>query len=81
MEIPFTASPAPKVTWELNRKTLEPSRRVTVDAITNMTSVCIGHVQMCDAGTYTVTLENQYGKVTLNIKVTVYGKFCRLFTR
>ena len=62
------------MTWELNKRPLEPSRRVTVDAIHGMTSACIGHVMTSDAGTYTVTLENPHGKVTINIKVTVYGE-------
>jgi len=39
-----------------------------------MTSACIGHVEMADAGTYTVTLENPFGKSTCSIKVKVFGK-------
>lgn len=79
IEIPYTGAPQPKVTWEFERKPLETSRRLTVDVIRNMTSACIGHVEMKDAGTYTVTLENQFGKVTLSIRVKVFGELCLIF--
>jgi len=83
LELPYSASPAPRVTWDFNGRPLVASRRVTVDVIRNMTSACIGHVEMADAGTYTVTLENQYGKSTCSIRVKVFGKprkrcFCSL---
>lgn len=74
MELPYTASPAPKVTWEFNGQTLVPGRRITVDVIRNMTSACIGRVETSDAGTYTVTVENPYGKMTHNIRVKVFGE-------
>ena len=77
MELPYSASPAPRVTWDFNGRPLVSSRRVTVDVIRNMTSACIGHVEMADAGTYTVTLENPYGKSTCSIKVKVFGKYCK----
>jgi len=79
MELPYSASPAPRVTWEFNGRPLVSSRRVTVDVIHNMTSAGIGHVEMADAGTYTVTLENPYGKSTCSIRVKVFGK-SRRFT-
>ena len=73
MELPYSASPAPRVTWDFNGRPLVSSRRVTVDVIRNMTSACIGHVEMADAGTYTVTLENSFGKSTCSIRVKVFG--------
>jgi len=74
MELPYSASPAPRVTWDFNGRPLVSSRRVNVDVIRNMTSACIGHVEMADAGTYTVTLENAHGKSTCSIRVKVFGK-------
>ena len=74
LELPYSASPAPRVTWDFNGRPLVSSRRVTVDVIRNMTSVCIGHVEMADAGTHTVTLENQFGKSTCSIRVKVFGE-------
>lgn len=75
LELPYSASPAPRVTWDFNGRPLVASRRVTVDVIRNMTSACIGHVEMSDAGTYTVTLENPFGKSTCSIKIKVFGQF------
>ena len=54
---PSPPPPMPKVTWEFNKRPLETSRRVTVDAVSAMTSACIGHVTKADEGTYSVTLE------------------------
>lgn len=75
LELPYTASPAPRVTWEFNGQPLVAGRRVTVDVIRNMTSACIGRVEMSDAGTYSVTLENPYGKITHSIRVKVFGQY------
>jgi len=75
MDLPYSASPAPKVTWLFNGQPLVPSRRVTLDVIRNMTSACIGPLEMADAGTYTVTLENQFGKSTCSIGVKVSSKY------
>jgi len=74
MELPFSASPAPRVTWDFNGRPLVSSRRVSVDVMRNMTSACIGHVDTSDAGTYTVTLENPHGKSTCSIRVKVFGQ-------
>ncbi len=74
IEVPFTASPQPEVRWEHNHRTLRPSKRVTMDSIHNMTSLCIGRAELDDAGTYSLTMENTHGKVSLNIKVIVVGK-------
>lgn len=74
LELPFLANPQPSVAWEHNGKAVSLSRRVTRDTIRNMSSLCVGHVVLDDAGTYTCRLENQYGRATLNIHVTVKGK-------
>ena len=74
IEIPYSAAPAPKVTWQKDGKTMEASRRLTLDVITNMTSICVGHVETGDAGEYVVTLENPFGKATLTINVKVFGE-------
>ena len=74
MELPFNANPQPKVTWEFNKKPVSLSRRVTMDTIYNMTSLCLGHAVLADQGTYTARLENPYGKAVMDIKVVVKGK-------
>ena len=77
IEIPFAANPQPEVSWEFNKGALPRGKRFTSDTIYNMTSLCIGRAEAKDAGTYSVVLENQYGKVTLNIKLKVIGK-CKM---
>ena len=77
IEIPFSANPQPRVTWQFNKERIPFERRFTTDVIWNMTSLCIGRAQVNDSGNYDVTLENPHGKVTMTIKVIVKGK-CRL---
>jgi len=74
MELPFNANPQPRASWEHDGKAVMTSRRITQDTIHNMTSMCIGHCTLADAGRYRVHLENQHGAVTLNIDVVVKGR-------
>jgi len=75
IEIPFSANPQPKVTWDYNKSPLKSSKRFMVDVIYNMTSICIGRAEVGDSGSYSVTLENKFGKVTMTFKVVVLGMF------
>ena len=74
IEVPFTASPQPKVRWTLNKNPIDVSDRIKVDTINNMTSLSLGHVKLKDAGTYRLTLENPHGSVNLDVKMKVIGK-------
>ena len=74
IELQFTASPQPRVTWKKNGETLIETRRLKVDSIYNMTSLVLGHAEKGDAGTYSLTLNNPHGTATLNVKVTVLGE-------
>ena len=74
IEIPFTASPQPKVSWEHNKGMVDVGRRIKCDTIRNMTSLCIGKIKVADAGTYQCTLSNKHGKCTISIHITVHGK-------
>ena len=74
IEIPFSASPQPKVKWQFNGDPIPISDRLAVDTIRGMTSLCIGRAEPQNAGKYSVTLENLYGKVTLAVNVTVLGE-------
>lgn len=77
MEVPFTASPQPRVKWTLDKNPVEISDRIKVDTINNMTSLCLGHVTPKDAGNYKLTLENQHGSATMDIKLKVIGEESR----
>lgn len=73
-EIPFKANPQPDVSWKYNNKDVVTSRHLSMDVIYNMTSLCLASVKVADSGTYTLTLQNEHGKVVLNIKVVVTGR-------
>ena len=75
LEIPFTGSPQPSVSWTFNGGALPDARRAFEETIYNMTCLTLNRVRMSDKGNYSLTLENPSGKVSLTVKVTVIGKF------
>jgi hypothetical protein len=74
IEVPFTASPQPKVRWTLNKNPIEISDRVKVDTINDITSLSLGRIKLKDAGNYKLSLENPHGSVSLDVKLKVIGK-------
>lgn len=74
IEVPFSCSPQPTVTWEYNDRTLEQTTHLRIDVIKNMTSLIVSRAVKKDAGTYKLTLENKFGKVILSVKIKVMGK-------
>ena len=75
VEIPFTCSPQPSVTWTFNGKRLPDPRRTTEETIYNMTALTISRARRSDSGTYSLCLENDSGKATVDIKVKVLGQY------
>lgn len=73
VEVPFAGSPQPKVTWYFNGQVLTEGRRVHVETIHNLTSLIISRAARSDAGTYSLTLGNQFGSSNLSVKVIVLG--------
>ena len=74
LEIPFTGSPQPSVSWTFNGGALPDARRAFEETIYNMTCLTLNRVRMSDKGNYSLTLENPSGKVSLTVKVTVIGE-------
>jgi len=74
VEVPFAASPPPKVTWSLNGGKLPDPKRFKTDTISAMTSLTIAKVVRKDAGKYTVVVENEHGKCELAVTLVVLGK-------
>ena len=74
VEVPFKASPQPKVKWQFNGSYLPDPKRTTEETIYGMTALTISRAKRGDAGNYTLTLENPFGKATLTIKVKVIDK-------
>jgi Immunoglobulin I-set domain len=75
VEVPFVGSPQPKATWWLGAgQLLRDSRRIRVETIHNLTTLVISRAERSDAGTYTLSLENQFGTSNLTVQVIVLGR-------
>ena len=77
VEVPFAGSPQPKVTWLVGAQPLRDVRRVRVETIYNLTTLVLSRAERSDAGTYTLSLENQLGTSNLTVKVIVLGTTTR----
>jgi hypothetical protein len=77
IEVPFVASPMPKITWAFNDGKFSDERRVTVETIRGMTALTISRAERQDAGDYTLKIENKFGTISMMIHVRVLGKFCK----
>lgn len=76
IEVPFAASPTPKVTWSYNGTGKLPDpKRFKTTTITCMTSMTVAKVVRKDAGKYTVSIENELGQCELIINLIVLGMF------
>lgn len=73
VELPFAASPQPKVTWSFNGGKLPDPKRFKTDTISAMTSLTMAKVVRNDAGKFTVTIENEHGKCELTVTLVVLG--------
>ena len=73
-EVKFNSSPQPKVAWKFNQGHLPDPKRTMSETIFGMTALTITKAKRSDAGTYSLLLENDHGKATLNIKVKVIDK-------
>ena len=73
IEIPFSSNPMPRITWTFNKTSKPDSRRIKEETIHGMTSLTMAKVIRKDAGPYKVTLENDFGKAELTIKLIVQG--------
>jgi hypothetical protein len=75
IEVPFTGSPQPKATWTVNGERVRgDSKRLTLDTIYNMASLCLGRAVRADAGHYVLSLENRLGSVSLDVHIIVLGE-------
>lgn len=73
IELPFAASPQPKVTWTFNGGKLPDPKRFKTDTISAMTSLTMAKLVRKDAGKYAVALENEHGKCELVVTLVVLG--------
>ena len=74
LEVKFSSSPQPEVTWSFNQGRLPDARRVTSQTIFGMTALTLTKAEVSDAGTYTLLLQNEHGKAALSTKVKVIDR-------
>ncbi|CAI2737256.1 unnamed protein product [Dicrocoelium dendriticum] len=81
LEIPFAASPKPKVEWVWRprvRPDSEPGAsqtpRFKPDVVSGLTSLPLGKVKREDAGDYVVTISNELGEVSVSVQLIVLDK-------
>ena len=79
LELPFTASPQPEVTWTWKGGRLPDRRRFKEDTIKNMTSLTMAKITKADVGDYSVTLSNKHGESTFTIKIAILGDYYTFF--
>ena len=74
--MPFSCHPQPTVTWQYDGQPLPDPKRMKDETIIGMTALTLAKVVRGDAGDYSVTIENENGKVTFTVALTVIGESC-----
>lgn len=81
LEIPFLASPKPKVQWSWKprvRPDSEPGSaqppRFKPDVVSGLTSLPMGKVKREDAGDYEVVISNELGETSVTVQLIVLDK-------
>lgn len=72
--IPLSGAPAPEVEWTKGTVRLPPSARVSTDMSDEKTILRIEDSNRGDAGIYTITATNEFGKDSAEIEVIVVDK-------
>ncbi|CAG2161698.1 unnamed protein product [Oppiella nova] len=72
--IPIKGEPAPTATWTINGKSVANDNRMDVSGTAGQTILDIPTSVRSDSGTFTLTLENPYGKVSASATVTVLDR-------
>ncbi|VDQ07737.1 unnamed protein product [Trichobilharzia regenti] len=80
-EIPFIASPKPKVEWKWRPRTRPDAElgapqtpRFKPDVVSGLTSLPVSKVKREDAGEYSVVISNELGEVSVSIELIVLDK-------
>lgn len=75
IDVGFTAYPEPKFNWLVNDEPLKESSRTKIEIVkSNLITLVMNKTQRSDSGKYHLTLENDYGRESCNIKVNVLDK-------
>ncbi|XP_013148822.1 PREDICTED: twitchin isoform X2 [Papilio polytes] len=74
INIPIAGAPTPKITWTKGAIPLVPSHRLSSETSPDETKLSIEKSTRDDAGKYTITATNEYGKDSADIEVIVVDK-------
>ena len=75
LEVAFTAHPEPKLSWSFDDEPLKDSSRIKVECVRNrLASLLVKKTTRGDSGTYTLTLENDFGREKCAIRVNVLDR-------
>ena len=81
LEVLLDGEPAPIVTWTRNGQAIEVTERVTRIDTPGLVALAIQNCALEDGGSITMTAENVFGQVTIELTIVVLGKrlACQLF--
>nr|XP_020445778.1 myomesin-3-like [Monopterus albus] len=64
--------PAPEVFWFRNDREIANQNQFTITKEPKCSTITVSNVTMEDSGTYSITVQNQYGSETVEVTVSVY---------
>ena len=70
----ISGKPTPEVAWYKDRTELQDTDRVHIDSSGDSTSLVVTNATELDAGRYSLCLENDCGRDTFAISVSIVGK-------
>lgn len=70
-----SGTPAPKVSWSLNGKSTDTFSNVSIEKMNGSSTLKVKGSEPKNAGKYSISAENDVGSESVEINVTVIGKF------
>ena len=72
----ITGLPTPKAAWSLNGQPLQRSVQVNIETKDTYSTLTVKSVTVQDAGTYTLSAQNEVGSTSADFTVVIKGKVC-----
>ena len=74
VSIPFLCHPSPTITLQYNAGEVRDTARLHAELNKTSTQIMFESCERFDTGDYLLTLENEFGKASVTVKLTVLGK-------
>ncbi|XP_069108405.1 myosin light chain kinase, smooth muscle-like isoform X3 [Argopecten irradians] len=71
VQVSYTAEPRPNITWLQNKVKVESGNRFTINTTEHFSRLIINEVTLDDAGIYDIDVENDVGRDTGSMAITV----------